>query len=99
MLGNKSYSPGDRLRKVIVCRAVSARARILSSCNEVLPWAIRRSAMSSRSRQGTDRVSPTKKLRNGPNISLIQHDFASETNPITVADSFLARDDATVGRS
>jgi hypothetical protein len=32
-------------------------------------------------------------------MSLIQHDFAFETNPSTVADWFLARDDPTVGRS
>jgi hypothetical protein len=53
--------------------------------------------MASRCRQGTVGVSPREKLRNEPNMSLIQHDFAFETNQITVADWFLARDDPTVG--
>jgi hypothetical protein len=32
-------------------------------------------------------------------MSLIQHEFAFETKPITVADRFLARDEPTVGRA
>lgn len=48
---------------------------------------------------GNGRRLAAQKLRNEPDMPLIQHDFPFETKPITVAERFLAPDDAEVGPS